>query len=813
MSRGVSAGGFGRAAALLCALCAAAAAVARPAEAQGLGNVIQRIAPIVTLPPGSPIGDRLRILRVMQPTLDIVRDSAGPVVDLSVSGDGALLLAVLGDGTARLWDLEQGAQLGQPIRGEAAAGAAGTGRAGNAVIAHRNGTASAIAPGGELRPLGPAPEPIDAAAAPVVSADGGGVALRTQNGAWIVTRGGRAHRLGDAAPGFPPVLSPNASRALYRMPWGAMVVADLAAPARGGAPVPGCAQGAAVTAGAFLPGGGGVVLGDERGNICGWRITAAAGAEPLFAPGQAHRGGAIRALSADRNGAIVATRGADDRVRIWTLAPEPRALAEFDIGAAPGPAVVDAQRRWLFVGEDRGTVGIYSWAGGAGGRIAGIVFTDRSWVVLDSAGRFDGPQNGVDALTWSGRTESRASTLPLDAFSESWFEPGLQAKLDDDEPRFLNSDVENLPATGFYRPPAVAVAQAGEVGADGLARVVVRLNDSEFPLDEVAEVRLYRNGKLVPPVGRSPDGTWEYAIRLAPGENRFAALGVGPGGIEGPPASLAITAPAEPTRQPRMRLVAAGVNDYSLSLGPRLNLRYARNDVETVAAELRARARSLFGGIDSFLLLDSTARVSEIESRILPQTAPEDAPAHRDVLVVYLAGHGFALPEDEGREWYFLPYSDEGAESDDRNDTVRRYGLPSRKLMDMLTRSDAGRIFLVLDSCYSGAAVEEEALDDTARKSLRRMARVGGIHVLAAAQADETAIELGAERHGALTYLVLEGMAGGADENGDGAVSVKEIIEYADRGMPVLSHRLFGGALAQKPVGYSRGADFALAAH
>ena len=40
---------------------------------------------------------------------------------------------------------------------------------------------------------------------------------------------------------------------------------------------------------------------------------------------------------------------------------------------------------------------------------------------------------------------------------------------------------------------------------------------------------------------------------------------------------------------------------------------------------------------------------------------------------------------------------------------------------------------------------------------------------------------------------------------------MKELIAHADRAMPELSHRLFGGAIVRKPVGYSRGADFALA--
>ena len=299
-----------------------------------------------------------------------------------------------------------------------------------------------------------------------------------------------------------------------------------------------------------------------------------------------------------------------------------------------------------------------------------------------------------------------------------------------------------------------------------------------------------------------------------PGENTFAAVGVGPEGIEGRPASASVmVADEEPPARPGMRVVAVGINDY---VRPAWELQYARSDVKAVVAELRERGGALFRGVDAEALVDSSASASAIEDRILRRS-----PSHRDILVVYLSGHGYALREGDGWEWYFLPFTDAwgGREArEEPKDAIRRHGLSSRRLMKMLTGTEARRVFLVLDSCRSGAVVDSvvtsrgRAFDDAAgQKALHRIARVGGIHVLAAARADEDAVELISEPHGALTYLVLEGIRGGADEDRDGTISVKEIIAYADRAMPLLSRRL-GESVSHKPVSYSRGADFALAA-
>ncbi len=794
--------------ALLCAALAAAQAPP-PAAAQGMGRIISGVARPGILPPGTAIEGRLRIARVLGPKLAIDRTrAAGRVTGLSLSAGGGLLLAVLADGSARLWDLARGAQIGGAIGGGAVAGAVG---AGSVVIARRDGSVSTMRPGGPAWPLPSAPAQLEAAAA-VLASDGGALAFRGGDGSWRVMRGGEAAPLPRAAPGFRPFLSPDGAWAGWRSAQGAAEAAELARPGAAPVPLAGCAP---PTAGAFLPGGQ-LVIGDERGAVCGWRLLPAGGAEPLFAAFRAHDG-PVRAVAADRGGDLFATRGGEGGARVWSAGRRPRRVAEFDAadagpgpGPGPGPLALDAARRWLFVGEDAGKVAILSWRRGAAARAATLVFTGDGWAVLDSAGRFDGSQGGVDALSWTGATEAGdPHARPVDAFSENWFEPGLQAKLDDESPRFLNPDPGDLSEEGFPAPPAVSIDPIGPPSIDGRTLVVARPEEG-YPIEDVAEVRLYHNGKLAP-AGEPVDGAWRHRVRLLPGENRFAAVGVGPDGIEGPRAAAAASGPPAPARRPAMRLVAAGINDYSASLGPALNLRYPRNDVEAVSAALRARAGALFDGVDSAVLLDSTARLADIRTHILRRSPVGKSLSGEDVLVVYLSGHGYALPDEGGREWYFMPWTDDARAPRDIDEAVREYGLSGRKLMSLLAQAEARRVFLVLDSCYSGAAVRGLALDDAARKALRRIARVGGIHVLAAAQADETAIEIDLERHGALTYLVLEGMRGAADENRDGTVSVKEIIAHADRGMPLLSHRIFGGAMIQKPVGYSRGADFPLA--
>ena len=787
------------AAALACAL-AVCAGDPPPAGAEA-GSSLRNFNRAITNAVRESVRASLRIL----PTLGIVRGAAGAVTGLHMSGDGGVLFVILDDGAARLWDLERGVQAGAALGGRVAAGAVrGSGTAWEAIAANRDGSAFSVRADGAPRRTDGAVAGIDPAAAPALSGDGSALAFRAADGSWRVRRNRQIWTLPGARRDFTPILSRDGAKAIYLGPRGAPIAAALAE-AGGAVRIGGCVSGAAITAGAFTPDGARVVLGDEEGNVCARSLAAPGNAELLFV--RETHDGAIRAVAMDRGGAFAAAAGGGS-VAVLSLSGRFAQAASFALeDAADGPLLLDAARRWVFAGQPRGTVGVYAWDEGR--RIARLVSTRDSWAVIDRQGRFDGPHGGVEALVWAGDTA--AQTLPVDAFSERYYEPGLLAKLDDAAPAWLNENVDDLSETGYIAPPAVSIDPIDAAARDSAGRITVTVRiEPGYDPESVAEIRLYRNGKLA---GRGGGGAAAAAFPVAPlpGENRFRAVGVGPEGIEGPPA-MAVAAIAAPApRRPEMRVVAAGVNDYTV---PAYTLRYSRNDAEAVAALLRERAGSLFGAVEVATLLDSSATGAGIRERVL--RAPADS---RDVLIVYLAGHGVALPEKDGKEWYFLPFAEGwGEDIPPTRELVRRYGLSSRELMALLTGTPAQRVFLVLDSCHSGALVDAfasghgDSFDDAAgQKALRRMARVGGIHVLAAARANEEAAEAHSVAHGALTWLVLEGMRGRADDDGDGAVSVREVIAYAGRTLPFLPERLKENIISHKPVGYSRGEDFAIA--
>ena len=130
---------------------------------------------------------------------------------------------------------------------------------------------------------------------------------------------------------------------------------------------------------------------------------------------------------------------------------------------------------------------------------------------------------------------------------------------------------------------------------------------------------------------------------------------------------MAVSAPVD---RPALRLVAIGVNNY---FQPAWELFYARNDAKTIASALRSRGARLFQSVRADTLLDSSALKSTIRDGILGQGA-----SAQDVLVVYFSGHGYALEEEHGWEWFLIPFSDAWKRGARRKGSLTRWsaGMP-----------------------------------------------------------------------------------------------------------------------------------------
>ena len=120
----------------------------------------------------------------------------------------------------------------------------------------------------------------------------------------------------------------------------------------------------------------------------------------------------------------------------------------------------------------------------------------------------------------------------------------------------------------------------------------------------------------------------------------------------------------------------------------------------------------------------------------------------------------------------------------------------------------ANRVFLLIDACQSGGAVSP-IKNFQGMKALRMLARSVGVHILAATDRDQFAVELGNLGHGIFTYALLKGLSGKAAESRTTqTVSVRELMQYVEKTVPALSRRYAN--YTQFPTAHSRGFDFVI---
>ena len=157
-----------------------------------------------------------------------------------------------------------------------------------------------------------------------------------------------------------------------------------------------------------------------------------------------------------------------------------------------------------------------------------------------------------------------------------------------------------------------------------------------------------------------------------------------------------------------------------------------------------------------------------------------------------------------GDRYYFIPQDFAQQTDESVGDAIRRAGISSDKLTDVLREVPAKRRFMVLDTCASASALQLRHSDQNqpGSQAFGELAGQAGIFMVAAASAHEEAQEVGDLRHGILTYSLLAG-AGGIDhgplarmpiqpDDRWGNIDVLDWISYAVAKTPLLMKRYFG---------------------
>jgi len=196
-------------------------------------------------------------------------------------------------------------------------------------------------------------------------------------------------------------------------------------------------------------------------------------------------------------------------------------------------------------------------------------------------------------------------------------------------------------------------------------------------------------------------------------------------------------------------------------------VKYAAKDAEIVSKYLERVAGVPPANIK--LLRDDSATLADIASSVeewLPRRAKKSSR-----VFVYYAGHG--TPDPKTNEAFIVPYEGEPG--------YRTKLYPLKRLYASLQKLPTDRVFVMLDSCFSGSGGRSVIPKGSRPVSLsieNPILASGKVVVLAAAKNDQISSDYDRVQHGLFTYFLLKGLRGEADSNRDGFVEVDELYRF-----------------------------------
>lgn len=492
-----------------------------------------------------------------------------------------------------------------------------------------------------------------------------------------------------------------------------------------------------------------------------------------------HTGAHYSSFSSD--GRLLASASYDDQtLKIWdvTSGRELRTLSGH-AGSVSYAAFTPDGRLLASSGGD-GTLRL--WDVTSGRELASIVsFGDGEWLAITEQGYFDASSPKA-AQYLNVRIGNQIAGA--DQYYERFYRPDI-----------VKLALAGKPVTGLTdiasvkQAPTVTIVDTPAATSNEQVTVALKVMDTG---GGIGDVRLYLNGTAVVlektrtlqvAAASAKSQNLRYKVNLVSGKNQLRAIAFNAdNSMQSTDALHEITAGFASIHKPALHALVVGIDKYENS---KLELKYAVADAELFATALADKARGLFETITIKKLLTpvetSNTAITQAVRAMQKQARPED------LFVFYIASHATV---DDGE--YFLITANVGLTSTER---LKTSALRQDTLKELLANVPATKKLIVLDTCNAGklgealqvAMLTRGLSDDTAVKVLSRAV---GSTILSAASSVQEALE-GYQGHGLFTYVLAEGLRGGADADKDGYVKTLELANYVEDRVPLLAEQVF----------------------